>query len=114
MSLVLFTFNEVTFQVFTIDGKEWAQAKEVCKALEYQRQTAKVIKNYCSGENSTHKYQLSSRSAMDAPVDWRLDSQKYNLYISEEGLYQLVFSSRQPLVKAVRKHCCNVMFPHIQ
>ena len=48
------------------------------------------------------------------PVNLPLDSQKYDLYISEEGLYNLVFSSQQPLAKSFRKHCCNVMFSHIQ
>ena len=29
-------------------------------------------------------------------------------------MYELVFSSHQPLTKKFRKHCCNVMFPHIR
>ena len=51
MSLVKFTFNAVKLQVVTIDGKEWVRAKEVCKVLEYQGQTTKVIRGHCSGEN---------------------------------------------------------------
>ena len=113
-SLIPFTFNTVELKVVTVEGKQWCRAKEVCKALEYQRQTAKVIKDHCSGENSAQKYELSGRSATDPPVNWPSDSQKYDLYINEEGLYELVFSSQQPLAKEFRKHCCNVMFPHIQ
>ena len=62
----------------TVDGKSWVKDKEVCKALEYQRQTAKVIKDHCGGEKSAHKYQLSGRSVMDPPVNWSKDSQKYD------------------------------------
>ena len=113
MSLVLFTFNEVALQVFSINGKERCKTNEVCKALEYQRQTAKFIKDHCSGENSAHKYELSGRSATEPPVNWPSDSQKYDPYVIEEGLYELVFSSQQPLAKTFRKHCCNVMFSHI-
>ena len=57
---------------------------------------------------------LQSRAVGGAPVSWPKDSQKYDLCINEEGLYELLFSSQQPLAKKVRKHCCNVMFPHIR
>ena len=33
---------------------------------------------------------------------------------NEEGMYKLLFSNQQPIAKSFRKHCCNVMFPHIQ
>ena len=48
------------------------------------------------------------------PVNWPKDSQKYDLYLNEEGMYELLFSSQQPLAKKLRKHYCNVMFPHIR
>ena len=47
-------------------------------------------------------------------MDWPKDSQKYNIYISEEGMYQIVFSSQQPKTKNFRRHCCNVVFPHFR
>ena len=34
--------------------------------------------------------------------------------VSEEGLYELLFSSQQPKAKDFRKHCCNVLFPHVR
>ena len=74
----------------------------------------KVIKDHCSGENSTHKYN-SVVGQLQCPVQLVSDSQKYDLYINEEGLYELVFSSQQLLGKEFSaKHCCNVMFPHIR
>ena len=113
MSLVPFTFNTVKLQVVTVDGKEWCRAKEVCKALEYKKgRTRDVLKKQI--ENKQHKYELTRRHSSSAPVNWPSDSQKYDLYISEEGLYELVFSSQQPLTKSFWKHCCNVMFPHIR
>ena len=39
---------------------------------------------------------------------------KDDYYLNEEGMYELLFSSQQPLAKKLRKHCCNVMFPHIR
>ena len=29
-------------------------------------------------------------------------------------MYKLLFSSQQPKAKAFRKHCCNVLFPHVR
>ena len=59
MSLVPFTFKNVELKVVTINGKPWTRAKEVCKALEYNKKTAHVISAHVSVENYTHKYDLS-------------------------------------------------------
>ena len=52
--------------------------------------------------------------AANTPINWPKDSQKYDIYISEEGMYELVFGSQQPKAKSFRKHCCNVLFPHVR
>ena len=41
------------------------------------------------------------------------NSQKFGIYINEKGMYTLLFSRQQPKTKEFRKHCCNVMFPHV-
>ena len=114
MSLVPFTFKNVELKVVTINGKPWTRAKEVCKALEYNKKTAHVIRAHCSRENYAHKYDLTSVPTAGTPVNWPKDSQKYDLYIKEEGMYELVFSSQQQKAKAFRKYCCNEMFPRIR
>ena len=111
MPLVPFTFKNVEL---TINGKPWTRAKEVCKALEYNKKTAHVIRAHCSRENYAHKYDLTSVPTAGTPVNWPKDSQKYNLHINEEGMYELLFSSQQPLAKKLRKRCCNVMFLYIR
>ena len=47
-------------------------------------------------------------------MDWPKDSQKFDIYINEEGMYELLFSSQQPKANEFRKHYCNVMFPHVR
>ena len=47
-------------------------------------------------------------------MDWPKDSQKFDIYIKEEGMYELLFSSQQPKAKDFRKYCCNKLFPHVQ
>ena len=73
-----------------------------------------MIKDHCSRENYAHKYDLSKWSAADHLLNWPSDSRKNDYYLNEEWMYELLFSSRQPLAKKLRKHCCNVMFPHIR
>ena len=77
-----FTFNAVELCVVAINEKPWARAREVCKALEYGKaiKTAHVIKAHVSPENYAHKWQLSSVSIADTPINWRKDSQKYDIY----------------------------------
>ena len=98
----------------TINGKPWTRAKEVCKAVEYSQSMNHVIKVHCSRENYAQKYDLSKWSAADHLLNWPSDLRKDDYYLSEEGMYELLFSSQHPLVKKLRKHCCNVMFPHIR
>ena len=47
-------------------------------------------------------------------VNWPRDSQKLDLYINEEGMYELLFSIQQSKAKKFRKHCSNVLFPHVR
>ena len=47
-------------------------------------------------------------------VNWPRDSQKVDLYINDEGMYELLFSSQQPEAKDFRRYCCNVLFAEIQ
>ena len=73
LSLVSFTFNAVQLQVVTINGKEWVRAKEVCKALEYKKDTAmtaNIIRAHCSTENIAQKYQLTGVHAPGTPLNW--------------------------------------------
>ena len=46
-------------------------------------------------------------------VNWPKGSRKDNYYTNEEGIYELLFSSQQPKAKNFRRHCFNVLFPHV-
>ena len=109
-----FDFNAVKLCVVTINEKPWTRAREVCKALEYNKKTAHVIKAHVSPENYAQKYQMSSVPAAVTPINWPKDSQKYDIYINEEGMYEIVFSSQQPKAKDFRRCCCKVLFPHVR
>ena len=97
-----FSFNAVGLCVVTINEKPWTRATEMCRTLRYKK------KSYAQ------EYQLSSVPAADTPVDWPKDSQQFDIYINEEWMYELLFSIQQPKAKDFRRHCFNVLFPHVQ
>ena len=76
--------------------------------------TAHVIKDLCTAENIRQKDQLIGVLSDSTPVLWPADSQKYDLYINEQGMYELVFKSEQNLAKDFQDYCCNTLFPKIR
>ena len=114
--LVPFTFNNTNLNTVTVNGKHWTRAKEICKALEYKKttKTANIIRAHCSIENITQKCQLIGVHESCTPVLWPADSQKTDIYINEEGMYELAFTSQQKEAKDFQDYCFNVMFPQIR
>ena len=47
-------------------------------------------------------------------MDWHKDPRKDDYYTSDERMYELLFSSQQSKAKDFRKHCCNLLFPHVR
>ena len=45
------SFNAVELCIVIINENLWTRAREVCKALEYNKKTAHVIKAHVSPEN---------------------------------------------------------------
>ena len=115
-SVMPFAFNAVELCVAIINEKPWARAREVRRALEYGKatKTANVVKQLCSKENYAHKCQLTGFVSETKPMDWPKDLKKCDTYTNEEGMYELLFSSQQEKAKDFRRHCCNVLFPHVR
>ena len=74
-----FVFNAVELFVATINGKSRTCAKKVCRALEYNKKTADIVKAFGCREYYAHKWQVSSVTVVGKPVDWPKDSQKYDI-----------------------------------
>ena len=113
-SVIPFSFNEVELSIVTINEKPCTCTKEICKALQYNKKAADIIKAFCSKEKFAHKYQLREFPAAGNFMDLPKDSRKDDYYLNEEGMYEIVFSSQQRKAKDVRRHCGNVLFPHVR
>ena len=95
-SVIPLTFNSVELCVVTINEKTWTHAKEAFRTLEYNKKTSKtviIIKAHDSPENYCHMWQLIIVSAASTSMNWLNDSQKYGIYISEEGIIELLVES---------------------
>ena len=95
-SVITLVFNAVELYVVTINEKLWTRAREVCKALRYKKAARRVVRHHCTRENIQHKHELAVIPTVGTTVNWPRDSQKLDLYINEEGMYELLFSSQQP------------------
>ena len=68
-SVMQLTFNAVELCVVTMNEKPWVRAREVCRALQYQKGRARdVLKTHVSFENKQHKHELEGPAAV-TPVD---------------------------------------------
>ena len=97
-----FSFNAVELCVVTINEKPWTCTREVCRTLEYNKMTADIVRAFCSRENYAQKYQMMEVVSETRPVNWTTDSQKYNIYINEDGMIELLVGSQQPLAKSLQ------------
>ena len=99
-----------------INKKPWTYAREIRRALEYGKatKTVDVAKQLCSKGKYAHKWQLKGFVPETKPVDWPKDSEKYDIYINEEGMYELLFSSQQWKAKDFKRHYFIVLFPHVR
>ena len=96
-----FSFNAVDLCVATINDKHWTCAKEVCQELRYKKAARQIVKHHCTRENTQHKHQLVVVLRVGTTVNWPRDSQKLDLYINEEGMYELLFSIQQSKAKKI-------------
>ena len=99
-----FAFNAVELYVVTINERPWTRAREVCKALEYNKKTADPIKTFCSRESYAQKCQLSSVHATCTPIYWPRGSRKDDYYIIEDGMCELLLGSQQPLAQELAEY----------
>ena len=102
-SVMPFSFNAVELCVVTINEKPWTRARELCKALQYNKKSAHVTKAHVSPENYAEKYQMSSVPTAVTSINWPKDSRKDDYYTNKEGMYELFFFKSTTKDKRLQK-----------
>ena len=93
------TSTAVELCVVTINEKPWTRAREVCRALGYQKGRARNALN----ENKQHKHELEGRSAV-SPLEQPKNSQRDEYYINKEGRRELLVRSQHLLAKELAEY----------
>ena len=57
-SVMPFAFNAVKLYVVTINEKPWVRAREVCKALGYDKAARRIVRHHCTRENYTKYHEI--------------------------------------------------------
>ena len=98
-SVLSFSFSAVKLCVVPINEKFSARATEVCRTLKYKKAAGRIVRHHCTRENIQHKHQLVVVPTVGTTVNWHRDSQKLDIYINVERIYELLFSSQKPKAK---------------
>lgn len=74
------------------ESRKCLQGKGV--VLTYSQKTVQIIKCHQSLGYIAQQYQMSGETTSSTHENWPKEFQTYNIYISEEGIYELLFSSQ--------------------
>ena len=72
--------------------------------LNMETKSADIVKHLCSKKNCAQKYQLSSVHAACEPIIWSKYSKKYDYFIIEEGMCELLVGSQLPVAKELAEY----------
>lgn len=98
VSLVRFSFDGIEVSSFVDDkGRDWFRGSEVCKILEITNPSV-VIK----------------REAAEYWQELKIGVGRPALYVSEPGLYSLIFSSKAPVAQKFKKWVFEEVLPKLR
>ena len=100
------TFSAVDLHIVTSNDKPLTHAKEVCKALQYNKKAPYIIGVFCDQERFTQKHQMNRFLPVRNPADWPNDSQTMILTLMRERCMSfsccfLVKSQKQKTLESI-------------
>lgn len=102
-------YNEsenVSIRTTMIDGEPWFVAKDVCMILGIQNTADAMAKVLDGDEAGVAKFYIRSSNGV-----WQ---NREMAIINESGLYHLIFVSRKPEAKAIRRWVTGTVLPSIR
>jgi prophage antirepressor-like protein len=109
--MALQIFSESTWSVKTVvaDGQPWFCAKDIAKAFGYALPRKAVLDHVF--EEDRVRLQDLGRSQMEPPLK---NEQGHSVYISEPGVYALIFGSKLESAKVFKKWVCQEVLPKLR
>jgi anti-repressor protein len=101
MNIIPFQFGVSPFRATTQDGEPYFCAADACKALG--------LDNVSRAIDGLEKDEVTNSKVMDS-----IGRMQDAVFVSESGLYALIFKSRKPEAKAFRKWVTSEVLPAIR
>ena len=108
-----FVFNVAELCIVSINEKPWTPWICAGRWNIAGPPRSMMLQSTFAVEKITIKWQLTELVSETNFMDWPKDLRKDYYYTSEEGMYELLFSSQQPKAKDLKRHCCNVLLPYV-
>ena len=95
-------------QMLTVGNEHYFKAKEVANALGYEQHRS-ALANHVSKDYKIRLGDLKGVQKLDSP-----NTQPHSIYITEPGLYELVFGSHLPAAKEFKRWVFEEVLPTIR
>src|SRR5579864_6462681 len=105
--------KKLAIKIVGTSEKPWFKADDVCKALGYAR-TDKALIDHVKPQYKSKLNDIISRSPEMGDPSFRRDREGQQPYISEPGVYALIFGSKLPTADAFRTWVFEDVLPSIR
>ncbi len=97
-----------------VESKSYFRAKEIATILGYQNTKKAIQEHVCAKYITSFRDLIASMGPTAGPIN-KLDGSDLNaIYLSEPGMYEVIFSSRQPQAVEFRKWVFESVLPAIR
>src|SRR5579864_1062449 len=104
--------KKLAIKIVGTSEKPWFKARDVCNALGYKRSDMALSQHIKPRDRASLNDILGSSSALYPKIDPRYEGQQP--YITEAGLYALIFASKLPTADAFRTWVFDEVLPSIR
>src|SRR5579864_7937826 len=104
--------KKLAIKIVGTSEKPWFKARDVCNALGYKRSDMALSQHIKPRDRASLNDILGSSSALYPKIDPRYEGQQP--YITEAGLYALIFASKLPTADAFRTWVFEEVLPSIR
>ena len=108
--------NAVNFYVVAMKDKPWVNAREVYRALEYEKAARRFIRNPCGSENISHKDRWLYRRQVQPLIGLGIHKNLMCTSIRKGCIrwyFPLNSQTSEDTSTDLSRHFCYVLFPHV-
>ena len=107
--------KKLAIKIVGTSDQPWFRARDVCNALGY-KSCEKTLRDHVAKEDKISYNEILAKSGSTATVDplFRRDREGQQPFLTESGLYALIFGSKLPSAKAFKLWVTRDVLPSIR